>query len=364
MTNPFLKFILLLLTIGSLSNPVTAQMITGFWQGKVGNGLNSIKLELKIVSKGDSLTGTSYYYSSSGNYTRYSVKGYFDPQTNAVVWWDDELIERKQSGIRIGNTHAIPLLTEADFNCPGSGKMMLNGKSQEKGKDEEQRDLHLTKTDRPQRKDEWDEVIENYTMGGNDPELIAYTETIWKINKDNPVISSSKNKDNPVDEHTSISSTETKVPDVDHQIPIKEKEENTPPLSEETEPKNTNSNKESTEDKFVTRTKKPTVDILLEGDSIEVSFYDNALVDGDSISLFLNETLLCQNIRLTDKAFIIRLCIKDLQQSNELVMVAENLGSIPPNTSFMVAVVNGKRFTASLESTEKSSAMIRLQKPK
>jgi hypothetical protein len=353
MMNPFPKFLFLLLTTGFLSNPLAAQMITGFWQGKVGNGLNSIKLELKIVSKGDSLTGTSYYYSSSGNYTRYSVKGYFDPQTNAVVWWDDELIERKQSGIRIGNTHAIPLLTEADFNCPGSGKMMLNGKSQEKGKNDEQRDIHLTKTDRPQNKDEWDELIENYTMGGNDPELIGYTETIWKINKDNPV-----------DEHTTISSTERKVPDVDHQIPIKEKEETTPPLSEETEPKNTNNNNESTEDKFISRTKKPTVDILLEGDSIEVSFYDNALVDGDSISLFLNETLIYQNIRLTDKAFAIKLSIKDLKEINELVMVAENLGSIPPNTSFMVAVVNGKRFTANLESTEKSSAMIRLQKPK
>jgi hypothetical protein len=44
-------------------------------------------------------------------------------------------------------------------------------------------------------------------------------------------------------------------------------------------------------------------------------------------------------------------------------MVAENMGSIPPNTSYMVAIVNGQRQDAYLASTEGSSAMIRLVKP-
>jgi hypothetical protein len=42
--------------------------------------------------------------------------------------------------------------------------------------------------------------------------------------------------------------------------------------------------------------------------------------------------------------------------------VAENLGAIPPNTSYMVALVEGKRYDAFLASTEGSSAMIRLIK--
>ena len=40
-------------------------------------------------------------------------------------------------------------------------------------------------------------------------------------------------------------------------------------------------------------------------------------------------------------------------------MVAENLGSIPPNTSLMIAMVDGKRYEARLASTENSSAVIR-----
>jgi len=36
------------------------------------------KDELKLIKKGDSLVGTSYYYESKNNYRRYTVKGYFD----------------------------------------------------------------------------------------------------------------------------------------------------------------------------------------------------------------------------------------------------------------------------------------------
>jgi hypothetical protein len=54
--------------------------------------------------------------------------------------------------------------------------------------------------------------------------------------------------------------------------------------------------------------------------------------------------------------------VNDLNDENELVMVAENLGAIPPNTSYMIAYINGERISANLESTENSSAMIRLKK--
>jgi hypothetical protein len=100
----------------------------------------------------------------------------------------------------------------------------------------------------------------------------------------------------------------------------------------------------------------------VNGDSIELRFYDNAQIDGDSISLFLNDKLLFQHIRLTDKAYTIKLPVSALSAENELTMVAENLGAIPPNTSYMVAMVGEKKYTANLASTENSSAVIRLKK--
>ncbi|HEX7905670.1 MAG TPA: hypothetical protein VF487_17480, partial [Chitinophagaceae bacterium] len=57
--------------------PVSAQMITGVWKGRI----NKQKVEVKIIQQGDSLTGTSYYYESPDHYRRYSIKGYFNTAT-------------------------------------------------------------------------------------------------------------------------------------------------------------------------------------------------------------------------------------------------------------------------------------------
>jgi hypothetical protein len=43
-------------------------------------------------------------------------------------------------------------------------------------------------------------------------------------------------------------------------------------------------------------------------------------------------------------------------------MVAENLGTIPPNTSYMVAMVGNKRYDANLASSEEMSAAVKLVK--
>ena len=83
-------------------------MITGVWHGKIGRQ----KVELKIVQKGDSLTGTSYYYQSANHYRRYSIKGFFDGPNNVAVWWDDELLEEKSSRMAPDKE---ALLLQADF---------------------------------------------------------------------------------------------------------------------------------------------------------------------------------------------------------------------------------------------------------
>ena len=121
-------YLVLVLIINSLVFTGSAQMITGTWKGKI----NRQKVEVKIIQQGDSLTGTSYYYESVNNYRRYSIKGYFDPNTNAAVWWDDRLLEEKSSRFSITTPGKMALLSRADFNCPGDGRMMLDGKTANK----------------------------------------------------------------------------------------------------------------------------------------------------------------------------------------------------------------------------------------
>jgi len=116
------------------------------------------------------------------------------------------------------------------------------------------------------------------------------------------------------------------------------------------------------EEKFLDRKKVFVTEIPVSGDSILLAFYDHAEIDGDSIALFLNGKMLHQHVLLKAQAFEFKLAVADLQGDNELTMVAENLGSIPPNTSLMIVWVNGERHEVRLESNENSSAMIRFTK--
>jgi hypothetical protein len=334
--------VFLLLFFAGFSS-VKAQMITGVWKGKI----NRQKVEVKIIQNGDNLTGTSYYYESAGNYRRYSIKGYFDPSTNEAVWWDDELVEEKTG--RLSTPGKVPLLSRADFNCPGGAKMMLDGKAS-KVDDENQKagDVDLDKTDQSNFPDEWDFVIENYTRGANDPDVI---DSIGALASAKPVIEEpvqTITEDKPVSNVNPLGGAPVEPP-IQKAPSI-----SPPPVVGET------SKPITIEEKFVTRKKVFNTEIPVSGDSIELRFYDNAQIDGDSISLFLNDKLIFEHIRLTEKAYTVRLPVNTLGPSNELIMVAENLGSIPPNTSYMVALVEEKRYEARLESTEGSSAMIRL----
>lgn len=309
-------------------------MITGVWHGKI----NRQKVEIKIVQKGDSLTGTSYYYQPGGNYRRYSIKGYFDGVNNEAVWWDDQLLDEKTG--RIGSPGKDELLSHAAFNCPGGGIMKLDGNTTLREDEEVAKgEVHLDKTNHPAFNDEWDFIIENYTAGANDPFIIDSIDLIARHPA--PVMTSQ-----PARKPAKAVAQLPSIPE-----PIKDEVVAIPPMKPLT-----------IEQKFVQRKKIPALEIPVSGDSIELNFYDNAEIDGDSITLFLNERLIFQHIFLTDKPFVVKIPVTDLQQTNELVMVAENLGSIPPNTSFMVAHVGGQRYEARLVSTEGSSAMIRFVK--
>src|SRR5688572_29870046 len=346
------KYLVAFLALITISFTSFAQMITGVWKGKIDRK----KVELKIVQKGDSLTGTSYYYESSTNYRRYSIKGYFDENTNSAVWWDDRLIEENTGKGIPGKPGRIPYLSIADFNCPGSGKMFLDGKAAYRDESEKEKGpVDLEKTESGMFNDEWDFVIENYTSGTNDPYIIDSIAAIALIPEQEteeiitppatpvePEVIINKPSNKPAEINKPASPAEVKIPDQKNIIlPVP-----------------------TIEDKFIRRQRILTKEIPLTGDSIELRFYDNAEIDGDSISLFLNDKLIFQHIRLTASAYTIKLPVNELKESNDLIMVAENLGEIPPNTSYMIAIVADKRYDAQLASTEQSSAMIRLVKPK
>lgn len=336
----YLRFGLLVFIIMNFIS-ASAQPITGVWKGKLRSG----RIELKLIKKGDSLVGTSYYYDSRNNYKRYTVKGYFDDANNNVIWWDDVLIEDNSSRMGLN-----PMMAVADFNCPGEGVMKLDGTTSSRDDvDGKKSPLNLQKGGDPIFNDEWDYVLANYVAGASDPDII---DSVFMIALGPTSVPQGYEAAPlaPVAVNQKVAVNETKSTIGAAPIPVPNSTSSEMPLT--------------LEQKFSTRTKTIQTIIPVSGDSIELRFYDNAEIDGDSIALFLNNKMLMEHIALSDRAYVVKIPVTDLRGDNELVMVAENLGSIPPNTSLMVALVGDKRYEARLQSSEGSSAVVRFVKEK
>lgn len=103
-------------------------------------------------------------------------------------------------------------------------------------------------------------------------------------------------------------------------------------------------------------------EIEVESDSVQVDFYDNGEIDGDSISVFVNDQLLAFSRRLSTRAIHFDLALDPNLPVNEIGMFADNLGSIPPNTALMIVTDGKKQHEIRLSSSLDKNAVIRIKK--
>ena len=101
-------------------------------------------------------------------------------------------------------------------------------------------------------------------------------------------------------------------------------------------------------------------DIFFNSDSLLLSFFDNGTIDGDTISMMLNGRMIAEKIKLSTNAFRITIPSKlNTGDSLVLIMHAESLGLIPPNTGLLIiqdgAIRHEIRFEGDLQ---KSSAVV------
>jgi len=115
---------------------------------------------------------------------------------------------------------------------------------------------------------------------------------------------------------------------------------------------------------FKSRTVEIQNEIVIDADSVQVDFYDNGEVDGDSISVFYNEQLMGANLRLSTKSVHINLKLDSAREFNDLAMFANNLGSIPPNTALMIIYDGEKRHEIRLSSNLEKSGAVRIRRKK
>ena len=82
--------------------------------------------------------------------------------------------------------------------------------------------------------------------------------------------------------------------------------------------------------------KKP-IEIYTNADSVTVELYDSGIHDNDSVSVIYNSHLVVDKQELqVNKPIKFNLKLDKTKKYNELVLVAENLGTLPPNTAVMI----------------------------
>ncbi|MBS1564254.1 MAG: hypothetical protein JST39_07680, partial [Bacteroidetes bacterium] len=98
--------------------------------------------------------------------------------------------------------------------------------------------------------------------------------------------------------------------------------------------------------------------LTVSSQDITVDIYDNGTIDHDTISVFLDKKNIVNHQMLKATPITVKLKMGENADYHELVMVADNLGDIPPNTSLMVVTAGDKRYEVRITSTEQKNAVV------
>jgi hypothetical protein len=336
-----------------------AQKVSGYWYGQANVEMDGIQnnylTELIIAQKGNKIRGFFGYYFKDV-YESFLVKGTYDPQSREIIIRNIPII--------YFNTNS----TAASVDCITSfyGKLMVSKvKSSLTGYFYRDKKYEYTCPDLRVSYTLYTEAnIEDSVF-----KEMAFTKTYWKP-QPNTILLTSKDsggavKNDAVAKSVPLQATIAKVSSGDSASETMANRATLPstiapvvvkPMMREDIVK--------INEDFKKRKALVGKELEVSSDSIRLSFYDNAEVDGDSISVFVNDKLVLAHQELTEKAFNLYIKLDSLKEFNEVSMFAENLGKYPPNTALMVVSDGETRYEVFLSSDFKGNATVRFKRKK
>ena len=95
-----------------------------------------------------------------------------------------------------------------------------------------------------------------------------------------------------------------------------------------------------------------------EKDSILVELYDNGIIDNDSASLYLDDSLLLHKQFVSNRPISLYITLDKQRPLSKLKLAAESLGSIPPCTALMIITTKKKRYEVNVSSNFNSNGVV------
>jgi hypothetical protein len=345
--------------------PAAAQNVTGIWRGYfITDGADNYKFELQIEqSPTKRITGVSYSYLSTVFYGKATLNGYFKTASKSALIQEIKTVELRMAG---GSTACI---MKCNFVYVKSG-------------DEEF--LEGTYTSAYEKTNTNFGIKKGGNCGGGkiflrkvatsdfyvEPflrEKIATKKPFPPAKKVTPPVKQSTAKAPANNKPVAKATVKTPAkPPVNKQVATAPKKDtvkritNVPIVKEEPRRE---VQKPPVQVPALTRarTNELTGALTVHNNEVLVRLYDNGEIDGDTISVYMDNKLVLSNKQLTASPLTLTLKMDEENPEHVLVMVAENLGRIPPNTSLMIVQDGEKRYEVRITSTEQKNAMVRFR---
>ncbi|MBS1597784.1 MAG: hypothetical protein JST75_06140 [Bacteroidetes bacterium] len=350
---------------------VQAQKVTGYWYGQANVEMagmqNNYLTELIIAQKGNKVKGFLGYYFKDV-YQSFLVKGTYDPKTRQVVIRNIPIIYFNTnstinsvdcitsfygtlmvSKVKTSLTGYFYRDKKYEYTCPDL-RVNYTLFTEAKVEDSVFKDMASTRQFWKPHPDEFTAMASSSTAAKKEEKEEKEKSKAKEIAKEK------EKKDTVEMESTNIAAA----------VPISSSvvsgSTNTPNTIKTTNVPLIRQDLAKIIDQFKKRKQVFQKEIRVESDSIRLSFYDNAEIDGDSISVFLNGDLVIAHQELTERAFNLYLKLDSTKEVNEVSMFAENLGKYPPNTALMVVSDGENRYETFLSSDFKGNATIKFKR--
>lgn len=96
-----------------------------------------------------------------------------------------------------------------------------------------------------------------------------------------------------------------------------------------------------------------------ERNNIRIELTDNARIDNDIVSVYINDVQQLSNERISDIALSLNFSIPETDQEAIVMIAAESYGAMPPCTALMTITTNSNKYIVDLSSTFGTNAAVK-----
>ena len=341
-------FVLALLPLQILS-----QDLTGIWTGSLQTNGSDLPYEIVISNDGGKLTGYSLTVFNIGGIENVGIKAIrLKNKQGSILIEDDRLIYNNY----VTTSRRVKLLGEMLLRVHDT-VMTLKGPFRTRSLDfREQNSLTYTGTITLQKL--------------NVPQETKLISTLEEMNLLNTVrfMQAEKKTENKKDVAATVVKSEK--PSRKKRQPVDEPKAKivkpTPQVVAAAEKKKPAADTIKAAADLAKRTTEVIKNVFFKSDSLLLKLYDHGVIDGDTVSVVLNGKVIAARQGLKGKPIVSVIHITpELGDSLFLVMYAESLGSIPPNTGILIVQDGDNRHEIRFEGTkQKSSAILLTRKRK